>query len=69
MNSPLEGVRVVDFTTTIAGPHCTRLLADCGAEIIKLEAQAQKDNLRAVILTDFIRKSDLPRTAPSRRAR
>jgi superfamily II DNA or RNA helicase len=33
------------------------------SEIIKLEAQAQKDSLRAVILTDFIRKSDLPRTA------
>src|SRR5207248_3218107 len=27
MNSAMEGVRVVDFTTTIAGPHCTRLLA------------------------------------------
>src|SRR5919206_1235027 len=47
MNSPLDGVRVVDFTTTIAGPHCTRLLADCGAEIIKLEAPDGGDIMRS----------------------
>jgi CoA:oxalate CoA-transferase len=38
MPSGLERLRVVDFTTTIAGPHCTRLLADLGAEVIKVEA-------------------------------
>ena len=34
----LAGIRVIDFTSMMSGPFGTRLFADCGAEVIKIEA-------------------------------
>ena len=43
---PLEGVRVVELGTLIAGPFCSRILAEFGAEVIKIEAPGEGDPLR-----------------------
>ena len=45
MTKSFAGLRVLDFSTTIAGPHCTRMLADMGAEVIKIE-QAEGETMR-----------------------
>ena len=47
MPKPLENVKVLDLTRVLAGPYCTMLLKELGAEVIKVEMPGKGDDARS----------------------
>ena len=44
--TPLAGLKVIDFSAVYAGPICTRMLSDCGADVVKIETPHGGDMIR-----------------------
>ena len=51
MAAALDKIKVVDLTRTLAGPFCTMLMGDMGAEVVKIEEPTSGDETRPVSYT------------------
>jgi alpha-methylacyl-CoA racemase len=47
MSGPLSGITVLDFSTLLPGPMATLLLAEAGADVIKIERAGHGDDMRS----------------------
>ena len=65
MTGPLDGLLVADFSRVLAGPYATMLLADLGAEVVKVEGPPAGDETRSWTPPRARRRLDvLPRRQP-----
>ena len=58
---PLDGIRIIGLEQYMAGPYCTMLLADAGAEVIKIERPKHGDHRRS--MPPFVEKGDKKKAA------